>query len=162
MEVDITDGNFPSIVAPIGTDASQTEEAAVASGADPPRATTKPPTLVATTAKSSDMPALDIDKFFPVFWSLQANFSAPTRLFERQHFESFKSGLQATLDTFQRVTSVEAPGITKPSDEIKKGPKRKRPGNGEETTSNFNPKYLTSRELFDLEVSKPACLHTCN
>lgn len=114
----------------------------------------KVPKLVKfNTSKEDPKPTVDMDNLYPMFWTLQANFSAPTRLFNSQHFASFKAGLAATLSTFTNVNSdFENRGPSKSSDDLKKGSKRKRGGEGNEPASSFNPKYLTSRDLFELEV----------
>ena len=96
---------------------------------------------------------LDMDALYPIFWGLQANFSSPTSLFDSEHFASFRAGLEATLTIFQRVnTDLENRGMAKGLEEPRRGPKRKRVGDVGEMTNSFNPKYLTSRDLFELEV----------
>ncbi|MCJ1431102.1 hypothetical protein MMC27_000453 [Xylographa pallens] len=98
--------------------------------------------------------AIDADALYPVFWSLQDYFSAPTRLFEATNMKSLRSSLEATLIQFKEVQKdVEVRSSSRPPEENKRGKKRKRGGNGEETASSFNPKYLTSRDLFELEIS---------
>ena len=97
--------------------------------------------------------APDMDTLYPVFWSLQGNFSTPTRLFEESDLQSFRSGLEATMHKFREVhQELQARGTSKIPDENKRGLKRKRVGQEDELSSSFNPKYLTSRDLFDLEV----------
>lgn len=115
----------------------------------------KTPSLVTPDSKENEAKQpLDMDTLYPIFWNLQANFSAPTRLFDTQHFSSFKEGLEATLKTFQQVlTALGARGASKGQEELRRGTKRKRMGDGTEMASSFNPKYLTSRDLFELEVS---------
>ena len=96
---------------------------------------------------------LDIDALYPIFWALQENFSMPTRLFEPTHFQSFRNGLESTISKFKVVhQDLEARGTSKLLDDNKRGIKRKRAGHGDELSSSFNPRYLTSRDLFDLEV----------
>jgi THO complex subunit 1 len=114
------------------------------------------PKVEVTEAKSeADSPPLNIDELYPLFWRLQEGFSAPTQLFIQDNFESFKKGLEATITTFKNVnTKFETRAPLKPPDEASQGTKRKHPGEGEESGSNFNPKYLTSRDLFELEVSR--------
>ena len=98
--------------------------------------------------------APDMDTLYPVFWSLQANFSTPTRLFDETNLQRFRSGLEATMRKFREVhQELQARGTSKLPDENKRGVKRKRSGQEDELSSSFNPKYLTSRDLFDLEVS---------
>ena len=116
---------------------------------DIPEATSgKPP--VALVEKKS--PSIDADTLYPMFWSLQEYFSNPTKLFDSSNLAAFKSGLQATLDKFKQVhVDSESRGSIKVSDESKRGIKRKREG-GQDMASSFNPKYLTNRDLFELEV----------
>ena len=98
---------------------------------------------------------VDLDTLYPLFWSLQAYFSAPTKVFDPQHFASFKSGLEATLSTFKIInTDLENQGTSKASEDLRRATKRKRTADGQEFTTSFNPKYLTNRDLFDLEVSR--------
>lgn len=95
----------------------------------------------------------DMDTLYPMFWSLQDSFSTPTKLFDSSHFRSFKGGLEATMRKFKAVLQeLQDRGSTKLLDESKRGLKRKRSHAEDELSSSFNPKYLTSRDLFDLEV----------
>ncbi|KAH8690927.1 putative THO complex subunit Tho1 [Talaromyces proteolyticus] len=97
---------------------------------------------------------IDLDTLYPVFWGLQAFFSSPTRLFNPENFASFRSGLEKTLSTFKSInTDIDTRSAAKAPEELRRGLKRKRNGDGVEVSNNFNPKYLTSRELFDLEVN---------
>ncbi|OKL62078.1 hypothetical protein UA08_02723 [Talaromyces atroroseus] len=97
---------------------------------------------------------VDLNALYPIFWGLQAFFSAPTRLFDAQNFASFRSGLETTLSTFKLMnTDIDTWSTTKAPDELRRGLKRKRNDEGVDISSSFNPKYLTSRELFDLEVN---------
>ncbi|KAL2837737.1 THO complex subunit 1 transcription elongation factor-domain-containing protein [Aspergillus pseudodeflectus] len=100
--------------------------------------------------------SVDLDSLYPVFWGLQAYFSAPTRVFDTQHFATFKTGLESTLSAFKNVKTDLETSNSKSSEEIRKSNKRKRTADGPEIASSFNPKYLTSRELFDLEVNDTA------
>lgn len=96
----------------------------------------------------------DLDSLYPLFWALQDSFSNPTNLFDSSKFQTFKLGLEATLHKFKDVhNDLEARGVTRASDEAKRGTKRKRGGSTDELSGSFNPKYLTSRDLFELEVS---------
>lgn len=93
----------------------------------------------------------DLDELYPKFWSLQTFFSSPTRLFEPSSMAAFKDGLASTLSCFKFVANNSAPS-TNPVD-LKRGLKRKRTEmDTSASTSPFNPKYLTNRDLFDLEV----------
>ncbi|EED18329.1 THO complex subunit Tho1, putative [Talaromyces stipitatus ATCC 10500] len=97
---------------------------------------------------------IDLDTLYPIFWGLQGFFSAPTRLFDSQNFASFRTSLEKTLSTFKLMNKVTDTWSTaKAPDEVRRGLKRKRNGEGVDVASSFNPKYLTSRELFDLEIN---------
>jgi len=100
---------------------------------------------------------VDLDALYPVFWSLQAYFSAPSKLFDPDRLATFKAGLEATLSAFKNInTELDSQGGGRSSEEARKSHKRKRVADGPEVSSNFNPKYLTSRDLFDLEISDTA------
>ena len=95
----------------------------------------------------------DMDTLYPIFWSLQEDFSTPTRLFDDTNLRKFQNGLSSTLVKFKEVQQdLQARGASKLPDDGKRGVKRKRSGQEDELSSSFNPKYLTSRDLFDLEV----------
>ena len=103
------------------------------------------------TQESDDL--LETDKLYPIFWSLQENFSMPTRLFDSKHFKTFKEGLGLTIRKFQSVQQeFQARGPSKQLDENKRIMKRKRDDPEDEMLNSFNPRYLTSRDLFELEV----------
>ncbi|GCB19510.1 uncharacterized protein P25A2.03 [Aspergillus awamori] len=118
----------------------------------------KTPRVVVPSSKDEFQDkGVDLDDLYPMFWGLQAYFSAPTKTFDPQHFAKFKTGLEATLSAFKNVdTDLENSSNSKMSEEIRKSTKRKRTTDGQEIASSFNPKYLTSRDLFDLEVNDTA------
>ena len=95
---------------------------------------------------------IDLDTLYPMFWGLQAYFSAPTKVFDPQHFATFKSGLESTISAFKNINTDLENQSTRSSEELRKSMKRKRTSDEPEIASSFNPKYLTSRDLFDLEV----------
>ena len=100
------------------------------------------------------------DSLYPVFWSLQEYFSSPTKLFDATSLDTFKKGLNATMNNFKEVQKeVEDRGPLKCQEENKRGVKRKRGEEPDYMASNFNPKYLTSRDLFELEVRWNVILH---
>jgi THO complex subunit 1 len=92
----------------------------------------------------------DLDALYPQFWDLQSYCSAPTRLFDANNLKPFKEGIAATMACFQQMGAHSAPSNRQ--EESKRGIKRKRSETGNEIASTFNPKYLTNRDLFDLEV----------
>lgn len=93
-------------------------------------------------------------KFYPIFWRLQNDFCEPTRLFNDANFVPFREGLESTLSRFQQTPVVVQ---TRTGVESQRGTKRKSGDDtGDHYANNYNPKYLTSRELFELEVRYPS------
>lgn len=125
-----------------------------------PAAPANPPKVVKFDAQDEDArekPA-NMDALYPIFWSLQEDFSTPTRLFDDTNLRGFQTGLSLTLEKFKEVQQdIQARGASKLPDDGKRGVKRKRSGQEDELSSSFNPKYLTSRDLFDLEVLTRVC-----
>jgi THO complex subunit 1 len=91
---------------------------------------------------------MDIDSLYPVFWSLQHSFSNPPRLFEEDHFKHFQKSLEATLAKFKEVPTVIQAGDS----DRRRGEKEGTGDNYDAFANTYNPKYLTSRDLFKLEV----------
>lgn len=116
---------------------------------------------VSFDAKNKPVPdkPIDMSALYPVFWSLQHFFSQPLTLFDGAQFTKFKKGMDATMSAFETVDKLQK--TSKTTDETKIVPqKRKIPEGAEERDgSNYNPKYLTSRDLFELEVLPwiPSC-----
>ena len=106
---------------------------------------------VAFDSKKGDKP-MSPDALYPLFWSLQESFSQPKRLFESPYFTSFKENLSATIKVFQTIHND--PASRKSAEESRRNLKRKREDGAEEdaAANAFNPKYLTSKDLFELEV----------
>ncbi|KAK7737000.1 hypothetical protein SLS53_006756 [Cytospora paraplurivora] len=102
-----------------------------------------------TTSKK----ALDPDALYPVFWSLQESFNQPKKLFDPVHFSQFKAGLQTTMGAFEASPVQEEAKTSRNADESKRSQKRKREAEDDPLVNTFNPKYLTSRDLFELEIS---------
>lgn len=102
----------------------------------------------------------NMDTLYPVFWSLQDDFSTPTRLFDDTNLQRFQKGLSSTLVKFKEVQQdLQTRGTSKHHDDGRRGVKRKRNGQEDELSSSFNPKYLTSRDLFELEVQSRVISH---
>ncbi|KAH8732528.1 nuclear matrix protein [Phaeosphaeriaceae sp. PMI808] len=99
--------------------------------------------------KEEGATTMDIDSLYPVFWSLQHSFSNPPRLFEEDHFKQFQKSLEATLAKFKEVPKVIQAGDS----DRKKGQKDRGGDNYDAFANTYNPKYLTSRDLFKLELS---------
>lgn len=110
---------------------------------------TKEPTK-AVVEKKGDEIKDENSEFYPIFWRLQHDFSNPTRLFEDENFTPFKDGIGRTLAKFKQTPVVAQ---TKSAGDAQRGIKRKLGDEtGDQYASNYNPKYLTSRDLFELEV----------
>jgi THO complex subunit 1 len=90
--------------------------------------------------------AQDMDQLYATFWSLQQPFANPPSVWDPVVLESFKRGFEITLEKFKQIKHV----LTTTKSEAKRGTKRK--SENTEISNSFNPKYLTSRELFGLEV----------
>jgi THO complex subunit 1 len=118
------------------------------------RAASVDPRKPAATTTSIVKPApLDADTFYPIFWSLQEYFSQPKKLFDPTHFGTFKMAMETAMKQFKSI-EIE-PRNTRAGtvvDEARKSLKRKREDEEESLANAFNPKYLTSRDLFELEV----------
>ncbi|KAJ9649756.1 hypothetical protein H2199_000535 [Coniosporium tulheliwenetii] len=105
-------------------------------------------TSTRSTSVKEEQKTLDTDTLYPIFWQLQQAFSNPPSLFSQQNLDEFKAGLQDTLSTFRAVPKViQSQGV-----DVKRGVKRKHGEGYEDPASNYNPKYLTSRDLFKLEA----------
>lgn len=112
-----------------------------------------PKVVISDNQNKDEEKNIDLDTLYPMFWGLQAYFSAPTKVFDPQHFATFKTGLESTISAFKNInTDLENQSTTRSSEELRKSMKRKRTSDEPEIASSFNPKYLTSRDLFDLEV----------
>ncbi|KAL5448610.1 hypothetical protein PMIN06_007113 [Paraphaeosphaeria minitans] len=94
----------------------------------------------------------DFATLYPVFWSLQYSFSNPPQLFDDGKFKQFQEGLEATLAKFKEVDKVIQSGESA----RKAGSPATANDNYDEFANAFNPKYLTSRDLFKLELSDVA------
>ena len=161
MEIDqkteiIEKGKSPSIV--------PSTAATVEGETSTPQPTDVPPKSVKFEAQKGtpEEQEPDTDTLYPIFWSLQDTFSQPTRLFDTQVFSSFKSGLDLTLRKFKAVQQhQQSQGSSKLPSSSPRPLKRKRssdvdPSNQyqkQQLASSFNPRYLTSRDLFELEIS---------
>ncbi|KFY05417.1 hypothetical protein O988_00006 [Pseudogymnoascus sp. VKM F-3808] len=105
----------------------------------------------APTAQSEQ--PLSSDDLYPIFWSLQQSFSQPKGLFDTQRFKEFKEGLNSTITAFRSVQNESNHrGPSRPVDDENRGIKRKRGQEDDDLAHTFNPKYLTSRDLFELEI----------
>jgi len=104
---------------------------------------------------------LEPDTLYPLFWSLQECFNQPKKLFDKDQLARFKEGLEATMTTFRVIQNEQGGRPSKSMEDTKRGVKRKKlDSEGDDISNAFNPKYLTSRDLFELEVSRPLFLNS--
>ena len=134
--------------------ASGAQDQQAAGGQEPPESMDGDKTAKVSVITPKDPPeSVDIDSLYPIFWSLQQYFSNPTKLFDADDFGTFRAGLRLTLIKFKEAqATLDSRGTAKVTEESRRGIKRKRVEGDEEFASGFNPKYLTSRDLFELEV----------
>lgn len=106
--------------------------------------------------------SLGADALYPVFWSLQESFNQPKKLFEPANLAQFKTGMEATMTAF-KASPVSHDAKSSKQNDDKRGQKRRLdPEDDDEVLTSFNPKYLTSRDLFELEVRillRPIVVH---
>jgi THO complex subunit 1 len=100
----------------------------------------------------SKIEPMSADELYPIFWSLQESFNQPKKLFNAAHFSGFRAGLEATMTMFKSVQTDMNGRPVRVAEEGKRGTKRKRSQGEDDLANAFNPKYLTSRDLFELEV----------
>ena len=147
----------------MAVDAEPVKAETGASKASTPQPPAKPGSKVvpikAPPPKKVEEVVLSDSDLYPIFWRLQRDFSDPTRLFAAENFEAFKKGLANTITKFKKTPTVVQ---TQASEDGKRGTKRKlgedgmngmNADNNDHFVDNYNPKYLTSRDLFDLELS---------
>lgn len=154
MDVDTSDEKEASTTAEGQKSNNDSQTSASGDSQSNSQETTKTPKVVVSRGDDQKgKKPVDLDALYPMFWGLQAYFSAPTKVFDPQHFASFKSGLEATLSSFRNInTDLDNQSTSRASEDLRKSNKRKQTADGPEIASSFNPKYLTSRDLFDLEV----------
>lgn len=89
-------------------------------------------------------------KFYSIFWRMQRHFSSPTNLFDDATFTAFQTSLDQTLAEFANTPVVVQ---MKSGGDEHRGVKRKSVHDGSHIdATTMNAKYLTSRDLFELEV----------
>ncbi|KAE8350691.1 THO complex subunit 1 transcription elongation factor-domain-containing protein [Aspergillus coremiiformis] len=156
-DVAMSDGQEPPTTTESQQEKNEIEPPSLVGSQTPTHDQQTAPRVFISKDEDTDEKGGDLHTLYPMFWGLQAYFSAPIRIFDSQQFTTFKLGLEATLSTFKSVnTDLESSSTSKTSEELRKSNKRKRTADGQEIASSFNPKYLTSRDLFDLEVNDTA------
>lgn len=127
----------------------------VDSPADTPKETGEAKAIPKGVSFDSKTPGkpMEPSSLYPLFWSLQESFSQPMRLFDSANFSKFKTSLEATIKVFQTIHKDEGSQSSRALENSKRILKRKREEEGQdEAPATFNPKYLTSIDLFELEV----------
>lgn len=140
---------------------TETETPKVETPAQTPQPPTRPGSkAVPIKAPSKEQPktveekVLDSSELYPIFWRLQQYFSEPTRLFTASDFLEFRRGLAATITKFKETPTVAQTQTTERGTKRKLGADGLTNGHADDTLADtYNPKYLTSRDLFDLELS---------
>lgn len=120
---------------------------------DAPSLSTASKTRPSKTGNSKEL--LDTDSLYPIFWSLQDIFSQPKKLFNRAQLDHFKSSLETTVKAMKAHMTRKGNVQHRSADENKQVTKKRfgeMESGEDEISSTFNPKYLTNRDLFDLEV----------
>ncbi|KAL8789236.1 MAG: hypothetical protein Q9195_006945 [Heterodermia aff. obscurata] len=150
MDVDSKMGNTDSEHIEPGQPAKSILETTEATSIE----TTQPETLIKTDDQPSQTGNTEDDPnhFYAEFWALQRNFAMPTRLFEDENFRELKRSMSSTIRKFQTVNQglqARSPSVAVEEHSAK----RKREDYEQDLSDSFNPKYLTSRDLFDLEIS---------
>jgi THO complex subunit 1 len=96
---------------------------------------------------------LDPDQLYPVFWGLQSFFSQPKKLFEPDNLTRFKAGIEATMAAFSTIKpEARKQEKDKQGDDPKRSTDEELDDGDDEMANTVNAKYLTSRDLFELEV----------
>ncbi|KAF3927543.1 hypothetical protein AA313_de0203695 [Arthrobotrys entomopaga] len=111
--------------------------------------TSGPSTMEWTTPESIDA----CHRLYTTLWSTQHDFAEPTRLFQKQNLNHFKMSLDVVIKAFKAAIDDHGQSVSPTSLDSQRGTKRKRSETQSEVElDSYNPKYLTSRELFDLEI----------
>lgn len=120
---------------------------------DTPKDQSDPRVVPKVTFGSKDgAKAMEPDELYPLFWSLQESFSQPLKMFDPTHFAKFKINIEATMKAFQAIHD-DGSQSSRSMENLKRSLKRKRDEDGQDALpETFNPKYLTSQDLFQLEV----------
>lgn len=101
-----------------------------------------------STTREENEPALTAAQLYPLFWSLQRFFSNPPQVMDPAHLNEFKTNVEAALRKFKEVPTIETgKSASKRSFDMMEDDK--------DVDNAYNPKYLTSPDLFELEVRLP-------
>lgn len=105
------------------------------------------------TQATPDETEMNMDELYGIFWALQDVFSNPTKAFLPSELQAFQKGLEMTLKKFKSIPkALRTQGSSGAIESNSKKRKRNTSDEYGELANTFNPKYLTSRDLFELEV----------
>ncbi|KAF3162880.1 hypothetical protein TWF225_002351 [Orbilia oligospora] len=111
------------------------------------------PSLRDNDSSEAALAADACNRLYAVLWSTQHEFAEPIRLFQKEILDNFKESLDTVIKAFR--SSIDEYGHNAPvvASDTRRSHKRKWDGEVKhDELDSYNPKYLTSRELFDLEV----------
>ncbi|KAK6543256.1 hypothetical protein TWF694_000018 [Orbilia ellipsospora] len=92
-------------------------------------------------------------RLYTTLWSTQHDFAEPTRLFHKRNLDHFKASLEVVIKAFKAAIDDHGQSLSPTGLDSQRGTKRKKSETEREVElDSYNPKYLTSRELFDLEI----------
>ena len=132
-------------------DASVQDEPADLMEVDEPTPPSKQLVSKSSQNGTADGDMSDLAKLYPVFWTLQQVFSNPPTIFDQKTFEDFKVGLRETIDRFRSTPNIVQARIHRANQDSPESLNDTR----QDFLNIFNPKYLTSKDLFRLEVRHP-------
>jgi THO complex subunit 1 len=102
--------------------------------------------------------ATSTEALYPVFWGMQTSFAYPPQILQTEAFAGFKESFEKTLATLKSVPKL----LSSNGSDRDRVPKRDIDDvEKDDFVAGLNPKYLTSRELFDLEASISAFELNC-
>lgn len=109
---------------------------------------------ISSKGQDSQLPdKIEFGNLYSKFWSMQQTFSNPTKAFAQNDFTDFKSSLELTIKAFKAVSKlVQTKETVRQGESNTRSLKRTRSRESDELASSFNPKYLTNKDLFELEV----------
>jgi THO complex subunit 1 len=93
---------------------------------------------------------LTTDDLYSIFWNMQKSFAHPPQVVQPEVIAEFKQSLEATLAKFKTLPKLLSANS---SDATKRVKRDIETVEREDFMTAMNPKYLTSKELFDLEAS---------
>ncbi|KAI8896908.1 THO complex subunit 1 transcription elongation factor-domain-containing protein [Globomyces pollinis-pini] len=100
--------------------------------------------------QKSQTDPIDLDSFYNQIWDLQKYFSNPPLVFEPTHFLVLQSNMDSVIKKFEEIQAENDQMLSE-----RKRRHRDERSQVVHTPQHFFPKYLTSKKLFDLQLSDP-------